>query len=176
MINGDNHVIRSSLTMIVLSLGAIYAQTSNPLSTEAKQAYERVKNNILKAADKMPEADYSFKATPDVRPFGQLVAHVADAQLRSCSAFNGEAKKPDAASKTTKADLVSALKASFDECDKAYDSMTDAKAGEMVSAGRGQRSRLGILNGTVAHDNEMYGTMAVYLRLKGLVPPSSEGR
>ena len=70
---------------------------------------------------------------------------------------------------------MAALKESFAECDKAYDSLTDATAGEMTKAAR-PRTKLGTLVGNTAHDNEMYGAMAVYMRLKGIVPPSSEGR
>ncbi len=164
------------LTAMTACAGALHGQSSNPLSTEVKQAYTNVKGNILKAAEKMPEENYSFKAAPEVRPFGQLIAHVADAQMRTCSAFKGEQKAGTAASKTSKADLVAALKASFDECDGAYDSLIDTAATEMIKTGRGQRSRLGALVGNTAHDNEMYGTMSVYMRLKGVVPPSSEGR
>lgn len=82
----------------------------------------------------------------------------------------------DAASKTSKADLVAALKESFSYCDGVYDSMTDADATKMVTLGRGQRSKIAALWGVVAHDNEVYGAMGVYMRLKGVVPPSSEGR
>ncbi len=152
------------------------AQSANPMSTELKQMYTGVKNNHIKMAEKMPEEHYGFKATAEIRTFGQLVAHVADSQARTCSAVNGEQKAVNAASKTTKADLVAALKESYAICDKAFDSLTDAKAGEMISMGQRQRSKLGALAGTVSHSNEEYGYMAVYLRLKGIVPPSSEGR
>ncbi len=152
------------------------AQSANPLSTELKQMYTGVKNNLVKMAEKMPEEHYSFKASADIRTFGQLVAHVADSQARTCSAVNGEQKAVNAASKTAKADLVAALKESFAMCDKAFDSLTDAKAGEMVAIGQRQRSRLSALAGTMSHSNLEYGYMAVYLRLKGIVPPSSEGR
>jgi hypothetical protein len=143
---------------------------------ELKQMYTNVKNYHIKMADKMPEEHYSFKATAEIRIFGQLVAHVADSQARTCSAVNGEQKSVNASSKTTKADLVAALKESFDMCDKAFDSLTDARAAEIVSMGQRQRSRLGALAGMVSHSNEEYGYMAVYLRLKSIVPPSSEGR
>ncbi len=151
-------------------------QTANPMSTELKGMYTGVKNNLVKMAEKMPEEHYGFKATAEIRTFGQLVAHVADSQARTCSAVNGEQKAVNAGSKTSKADLVAALKESFAMCDKAFDSLTDAKAGEMIAMGQRQRSRLGALAGTVSHSNEEYGYMAVYLRLKGIVPPSSEGR
>jgi hypothetical protein len=152
------------------------AQSANPMSAEFKQMYTNVKNNLVKMAEKMPEEHYGFKAAPEIRTFGQLVAHVADSQARTCSAVNGEQKAVNAASKTAKADLVAALKESFALCDKAFDSLTDAKAGEMVAIGQRQRSRLSALAGTMSHSNLEYGYMAVYLRLKGIVPPSSEGR
>jgi len=167
---------RCMVTIVAAALSVCALQAQNPLSAEVKQVYNGIKNNLLKAADKMTEDGYSFKATPEVRAFGQLVAHVADSQMRGCSAINGEPKQGSAASKTAKADLVAALKDSFAECDKAYESLTDATATTMIKTPRGERSRLAALYGNVIHDNEMYGTMAVYMRLKGLVPPSSEGR
>lgn len=154
----------------------LQAQTANPLSTEAKQAYTNIKNNLLKAADKMPDDGYAFKATPEIRTFGQLIGHIADSQTRTCSTVNGEQKSGSAGSKTAKADLVAALKSSFADCDAAFDSLTDANATEMIKTPRGQRSRLGTLVGNTIHDNEEYGYLAVYMRLKGVVPPSSEGR
>ena len=155
---------------------AAQAQTANPLITEAKQAYTGIKNNLQKMAEKMPEENYGFKPTPEIRTFGQLVAHVADNQTRTCAAVKGEQKPANAASKTSKADLVAALQESSADCDSAFASLTDATATEMIKTGRGQRSKLGALIGTTIHDNEEYGYMAVYLRLKGVVPPSSEGR
>ena len=167
---------RIAATLFVLSLGAagaLQAQT-NPLIAENKAAYNNVKNNLLKAADKMPEDDYSFKPTPELQTFGQRIAHIAN-QIGTCSAMTGERKQSDANSKTAKADLVAALKASFDACDAAWDSMNDKTAMEMI-AGRGgvQRSKLGALIGNTTHDVEMYGYLSVYLRLKGVVPPSSD--
>ncbi len=153
---------------------AMQAQTSSTIAGEAKAAYNAVKNNILKSADKMPEANYSFKPTPEVRSFAEVLDHIADSQTRTCAAVLGEQKTPDAAGKTSKADVTAALQESFAECDKAYDSLTDANMSEPVKMGRGTRSRLGALVGNTTHDNEQYGIITVHLRLKGLVPPSSE--
>jgi uncharacterized damage-inducible protein DinB len=154
---------------------ALYAQ--NPLSTEVKAAYTNVKNNLLKAAEKMPEENYSFKPTPEVQTFAVRVAHIADANARTCGLVKGEQKQLGAASKTSKEDLVAALKESFAFCDAVFDAMTDADATQTVSVGRGgQRSKLAVLWGVVTHSNEIYGTMGVYMRLKGIVPPSSEPR
>src|SRR3954471_9768752 len=152
------------------------AQTAPSAAAELKASYARIKTNLMKAADKVPEDAFSFTPATTIRPFGALVGHVADAQMGTCSSLTGERKQGSAGSKTSKADLVAALKESFDACDKAYDALTDANAMESTGSGRGQRTRIGVLYGNVVHDNEMYGTMAVYMRAKGLVPPSSEGR
>jgi hypothetical protein len=93
-----------------------------------KAAYQPAKINILKAAEKMPESEYGFKPTPDVRTFGQLIAHVADAQMGMCGVARGEPRRGDAASKTSKADLVAALKASNDVCDGVYNTITEGEA------------------------------------------------
>jgi len=173
----------STIVLVAAIAAAAFAQTAappvqnpNPLSADVKQMYNGVKNNLVKMAEKMPEEHYAFKATPEIRTFSQLVAHVADSQARTCSAVNGEQKAVNAGSKTSKADLVAALKESFAMCDKAVDSLTDAKASEVIAMGQRQSSRLGALTRMVSHSNEEYGYMAVYLRLKGIVPPSSEGR
>ncbi len=155
---------------------AASAFAQNPLPAEAKQAYNGIKNNLTKMAEKMPEEHYSFKPVPEIRSFGELVAHVADSQTRNCSAAAGEMKKPTAAGKTSKADLVAALKESFATCDAAFASLTDTSAFEKIKTARGERSRVGTLMQVITHSNEEYGYMAVYMRLKGIVPPSSEGR
>ena len=169
---------RSLLMISAASLAcgcALQAQTTNPLSTEAKQAYTSVKNNLMKSAEKMPEENYGFKPSPEMRSFAEVLGHVAESQMRSCSAALGEQKSVNAMGKSSKADVTAALKTAFDECDKAYDALTDASATEMVKSYRGDRPKLGALMGNVSHDNEQYGILTVYMRLKGVIPPSSEG-
>lgn len=163
------------LTAALAGLGAVSAQEANPLSTEARQAYTHIKHNLTQMAEAMPETDYSFKPTPEIRSFGELMAHIAGANAHYCSAAMGEQKSVDT-SKTTKAALVAALNEAFTICDSAYDALTDAKATEMMKMGRGQATKLGVLFANTAHNNEEYGYGAVYLRLKGIVPPSSAGR
>src|SRR5215470_13283364 len=122
------NLMKRMIAVIALSLTfgvAVLPAQTQPYPAEAKAVYTRVKGFLLAAADKMPEEGYGFKATPEVRPFGQLIAHVADTQWRICSTVKGEQKQGDAASKTSKADLVAALKASFEYCDSAYDSLND---------------------------------------------------
>jgi DinB superfamily len=162
--------------MIATALGASSLLAQDALSSEAKQAWARTRGNLVAAAEKMEEANYDFKPAPESQSFKVLVAHTADSAMGTCSAFNGEPKKIGAADKTTKAELVEALKAGLAECDTAYGSLTDAKATEMIASRGGQRSRLGVLYGNTIHLEHEYAQMAVHLRLKGLVPPSSEGR
>jgi uncharacterized damage-inducible protein DinB len=151
--------------------GVLLAQ--NPLA-EGKSAYDAIKTNILKSAEKMPDEAYSFKATESERSWAELMGHIADAQTRICSAATGETKPANAGKLTAKADLVSALKASFEVCDAAWSSTNESNAHSMVKMGRREMSRIGTLIYNTTHDNESYGTMAVYMRLKGVVPPSSE--
>ncbi len=179
---------RTTLTILAIAICvcAVYAQMSpaqapaaapggNPLVAEAKSAYNQIKTNITAMADKMPAEAYDFKATPDVRTFGATIAHIADTQMRTCAGIMGEQKSVDAASKTAKADLVAALKTSFAECDAAFDATNDSNAQMMTGGGRMQRSRLGsLIQMVVVHDNEEYGYLSVYLRLKNVVPPSSD--
>ncbi len=146
------------------------------IAAEVKQVYTSVKTNILAAANAMPEENYGFAPVKEEMTFGGWVAHVADAQVGICSTLNGHARKGDAAGKTAKADLVAALQASFEECDSAYNALTDANATELVAYGRGQNSRAGRLAYNSAHDQECYGSMAVYMRIKGIVPPSTAAR
>lgn len=146
------------------------------IAAETKTVYTSVKTNIIAAANAMPEANYSFSPVPEEMTFGGWIAHIADAQTGICSTLNGQTRRGDAAGKTSKADLVAALMASFDECDKAYNALTDANATELVAYGRGQNSRAGRLGYNSSHDQECYGSIAVYMRIKGIVPPSTAAR
>jgi uncharacterized damage-inducible protein DinB len=153
-------------------------QTSqaNPFSTFNKFAYARVKTILVSSAEKMPEENYSFKPTDAVRSYGQIVGHVADAQYMFCSAALGE-KNPGLKieqTKTTKADLVAALKEAVAYCDKAYDSMTDAAGSQMVKFFDMDLPKIGVLNINNMHDMEHYGNLVTYMRMKNIVPPTSE--
>lgn len=152
-------------------------RTASAPEKDVQRSYEGLKANILKSADKMPAEGYSFRPEPDIRSFARILNHVTEAQLRSCGALNGTA--PDALSKVPpetadKSALVSALQASFAECDKAYAALTSANLMESVSMGQITRARVSIAWGNVAHDDEQYAALALYLRLKGIAPPSTE--
>jgi len=117
------------------------------------------------------------KAQASIRTYARVINHISETQLHICGAVNGTAS--DALAKVPpetadKAAIVDALKASFAECDKAYASVTDTNLSEVFTLGPVKRSRVGALWGNVSHDNEQYATLALYLRLKGIAPPSSE--
>jgi uncharacterized damage-inducible protein DinB len=154
------------------------AQDSNPLSADVKRAYADVKNNILRSAEKMPEANYDFRPAPRVRTFGQILGHIAQEQyLYFCAPLKGEQKSVDIErTKTTKPDLIAALHDSFAYCDSVYDKMTDAQATEIVNTGGSKSTRLRLLWMNIVHDESHYGNLVTYLRMKGIVPPSTEGQ
>ena len=168
---------RIAVLILSASLGVVYAQPPvSLLVTQGKNSWNGIKGNLLKAAEKMPEADYGFKPTPELQNFGERVAHMAN-MIGNCSRVRGgEPKQNQATGKTSKADLVAALKAGLDECDAAWATINDTTAMETVTGGRGgPQTKIGTLLGNTIHANEVYGTMTVYMRLKGQVPPSSEG-
>lgn len=152
------------------------ASVPNPLSSGAKQMYRMVQSNVLKSAEEMPESDYTYQPTSTVRTFGQLVAHVADGQYEFCSALlPGSDKAPEVEkTKKSKAELITALKTSFSYCDRAYDGMTDSDAAQTVSFFGHDAAKLSVLSFNTAHTDEHYGNMVTYLRMKGLVPPTSK--
>ena len=165
--------------LAAISSCALYAQPKGgprTMTDDVKQSYNQMKTLLTRAADEMPDAGYSFQPTPEERNFGAWVAHVADAQANSCGRVSGNAQNLGAAQMTSKADLVGALKKSFDACDPVYEGTTDANANEPVQSFGGTVPRVSALYGNIAHDQECYGSMAVYLRLQKLVPPSSQGR
>jgi uncharacterized damage-inducible protein DinB len=150
------------------------------LAEAIKGGYNNVKMNLTQAAEKMPEGDFTFKpgTMSEVRNYGQLFAHVAQAQFGACSAA---AAKPNPMTGKqleqelkTKADIVKALNDSFALCDDAYSSLNDTNAMEFVKQGQGEIQRAALLMNNIVHDNEMFGTAAVYMRSKGMVPPSTE--
>ena len=150
------------------------------LATSLQRGYAGIKTNFTAAAEKMPEADYSFKpgSTPEARTYVQVIAHIAQSQFGQCSGLTGMAN-PMAGKNLenelkTKADLTKALAESFALCDKAFADTTDANAVEMVKAGPNEQTRAASLYGVIVHGNEIAGTAYAYLRTKGIVPPTTE--
>ena len=144
---------------------------------EMLRGYQSVQQNLTEAAEKMPDEHYGFRPTPEIKPFGQLVAHVALAQFRTCSQLKGEPnprKEEKEEGTRTKTEAIALLKASAAYCDPLVSALTETTMTELTKMGENQVAKGLIPASLVTHGAEMYGTMAVYLRLKGLVPPTTE--
>jgi uncharacterized damage-inducible protein DinB len=169
------------ILIALLTLCAVPAAAQPPAGAttvlgSVKSTYATGAGYVLAAAEQMPEADFAFKATPEVRSFGQLVGHVINAQYMFCSAALGQASpsQQNWEQVTEKAALVEAMRASIAYCNGAYD-QGDEAALQMVSLFGQQMTRVGVLALNAAHDFEHYGNIVTYMRLKGMVPPSSRG-
>src|ERR1035438_3013090 len=164
-------------TLLVLSAAAL-AQKPDPKTARRSPTtvQKQVTGWLARGADKMPEEEYAFKPDPAVRSFGQILGHVADANYTFCSGALGEAAPASEIekTKTTKAELKVALHDAFTYCSRAYDALTDANANDLVKAFGQERNKLGVLWFNASHNLEHYGNLVVYMRTKGIVPPSSE--
>jgi hypothetical protein len=150
------------------------------MATSLQRGYAGLKLNLIQEAEKMPEADYGFKpgSTPEARTFAQVIAHIAQSQFGQCSAMKGtpnpmQGKNLEQELKT-KAEVTKALADSFALCDDLFAQTTDENATQFVKLGANEVTRGASLFGLIAHGNEIYGTGAVYLRSKNIVPPSTE--
>jgi uncharacterized damage-inducible protein DinB len=181
---------------LTLAAAPAFAQSAAPpsqppakidLAMAIRNSHNNIKGNLSKSAEKMTEADYGFKpsgAAAEVRTFGQIIGHVADANYALCSRAKGEpnSKTPQQFEKTPgRADLIKALNDSLAYCDTVYSSLTDAQALEYITVpgpNNTQRQivRAAPLMNNNVHNNEHYGNLVTYMRAKGIVPPSSEGR
>jgi uncharacterized damage-inducible protein DinB len=176
-------LVVASFTLVFATSSVAHAQTAppsanqNPMTAGAKAQFTVVKDFAVRAAQKVPEDLYSFKPTPEVRSFGELVGHITDAFYGMCSTASGT-KPPRGGDieKTVKgkADLVKAITEGAAYCDSVYAAMNDKKGTESVDFYFGPTPRVSVLYFVVAHTYEHYGNMVTYMRLKGIVPPSSE--
>jgi len=174
--------MRLALTPAILVALAVtprlHAQaTTNPMVAETRTEWQAMIGFITKAAEQMPETNYGFKPTPEVRSFGQLIGHLADGQNVICAAAlaqNTGAAEGDIENKVTaKSALIAALRASTDLCTRAY-AQTDAATTGMTKLFGQDRTRFAALVRNTVHDGEHYGNLVTYIRLKGMIPPSSQ--
>ena len=173
-----------ALTAVFTAMSVVPASPQSPpptgqkltLSSAMIRGYIVLQRDLLEAAELMPEADYAFKPTPETRPFGQLIAHVALSQFGFCSFLQG-GPSPKAAEKEetprSKAVLIALLKESTTFCDPLVNAMTDEGMVQLMKVGPNEGARGVPAIGLSIHGNEVYGTIAVYLRLKGIVPPTT---
>ena len=169
--------MRFAITMTFLA-APLWCQDAakNPQLAGAKAFFEIAKTDVLKSVETMPEAKFSFRPSDDVRTYGQLLAHVADAQFELCGMVK-EGKpvnKGFEKSATTMAAILQSLNEGFAYCDSVYAGLTDANSAAMVNwFGNQPRTKLSILNFNTAHTMEHYGNMVTYMRINKIVPPSS---
>jgi uncharacterized damage-inducible protein DinB len=158
---------------------------TNPISTSLRNLYTGNRNNIVRTAEKMPEENYGMRpgAQTEVRTFGQQVTHIATYNFLWCSQAKGEKNPspPDLDKLTSKADILKVMNDAFTYCDGAYAALTDASGAETIDItqenGRQTRNlRMQLLTLNYGHNNEIYGSLVVYLRMKNIVPPASEPR
>ena len=167
----------ATLLCITVLASASTALAQDPMTPAAKSMLGLIKGNVVKAAEQMSEENYAFKPTPDVRSFGQLIGHVANANYMICSNASGAANPSTSdieKTKTSKADLTKAVAESFAFCEAQFDALTPAKAAEVIDVFGMKMPRLNALQFNTAHDFEHYGNIVTYMRLKGMVPPSSQ--
>jgi hypothetical protein len=149
-----------------------------PLSEGLRRSYNTLKMNLTETAQKFDEAGYAYTPAKEIRTFGAQLAHVANSQFNACAAAKGDANPHQGSNlektKTTRADIVQALADSFAFCDAAFANLTDQSAVELVRQGMNEVARGSVLTNLIVHGNEEYGILTVYLRTKGMVPPSTE--
>ena len=164
--------------LLAFSASTLHGQSSADQSVRtARVLWQQLSGYVTQAAEDMPEAKYGFKPSPDVRSFGELIAHVAGSQYMFCAAAAGDsARSEDDIEKkkmTSKSELVAAMRASNEYCARAYHQTDDASAGKVKLFGQ-EQTRLYALMNNATHDAEHYGNLVTYLRLNGMVPPSSK--
>lgn len=155
---------------------SVAVSQDNPYSANTRFAYMGLKAVLLHSAEKMPEENYNYKPAESARSYGRIIGHIADSQYIFCSVALGE-KNPlpkIEQNKTSKTELITALKGSFAYCDKAYNDITDKSGAIMVKLMGFDTPKLGALIGNNSHSAQHYGNLVTYMRLKNIVPPTSE--
>ena len=167
------------VSAMVLCSAGLYAQaTANPLIATSKAIFAISQRDVMGSVEKVPDEMWSYQPTKEVRTFAQLFAHIADGQYEFCGVASEGNPIDKGIEKTakTKAEITAALKEAFGYCESAFAKLDDAKAAETVQFFGMKITRLGAMDFNTAHNMEHYGNLVTYMRLKGIVPPSSTPR
>jgi hypothetical protein len=164
------------ILIAAVACSALSAQNVSPFIFDAKQSYSRISDNLLKTAEEMPAKYYGFQPTRESPSFGDLLGDVAASQADVCSAVNGKRVLLEGPYSNQKTGLIALLTRSVRTCAAAYSSINSFNASQEIRFEGTQHSLLGLLFLNTSHDNEVYGQLSVYLRLKDLVPPSDKAR
>lgn len=150
------------------------AQESFAVVGSVTPLFEMVKGYMIASAEQMPEDLLTYRPTPDVRTFGEILGHVAMTQYWFCNTVVGSGPEPENYEElTAKADLVSAVRTAFDHCAGAYGINDTLAMGEVELWGE-TNTRLWVLTFNLTHAWEHYGNLVTYMRANGMVPPSSQ--
>ena len=160
----------------VLAVPAAAQQSpTDPLASALMRQWDGIALNLKEAAEVVPEPRYSFKPSPDVKTFAGEMGHAANTHYFFCARIKGEPNpnQNDYEKETNKGVLVKAVAASNDYCSSVINGATDKWLMEMVGQGPQAQPRAAVLAAHIAHSNETYGTVVPYMRMSGVVPPST---
>lgn len=173
-------LMTASMSAAQTSDSGIPSGLSPSMATSLNNMHMAIRRNLIESAEAMPAGDYSFKPTPQIRSCAELLAHVAMANYYMCSMARSEAMpvmENYERTITDKAAMVKALGAALAYCDGVFKETTDANVNQAVKVagpgGGAQTTRGQVLMFSTTHNNEHYGNVILYLRLKGIVPPST---
>jgi uncharacterized damage-inducible protein DinB len=156
------------------------AAPNSQVLMQLRSDWQAQKDTMMKIADAMPENKFGYKSTPAQRNYGEQIMHVASSNVELLKVLGGNAAAPGftAESAKTKADILKALGDSYDYGTALMNELSETTVLEQVKDSPsflGPSSRARILWTLLAHSMDIYGQMAVYLRLNGIVPPASRG-
>ena len=167
------------LALVLCAAPAAAQQVAPPADANVaatRALWRMMAGYVERSAEQMPEADFAYRPVDGVRTFGQLVAHLAGSQYMFCAAATGDAARAEddiERTRTTKADILAAFRASVEYCDRAY-AQSDAATHQPITLFGQPRTRFFALTMNAVHVGEHYGNIVTYLRMKGMVPPSSQ--
>jgi hypothetical protein len=169
------------IALTLLSLAAapiLQAQANpNPVSSSAREIYQRQAKYLIAAAELMPADKYTFRPTPAQMSYAQTIAHVADANTYVCGMLTASPgpRGPRTTDTLSKDQLITALNTSFQVCDKALAGLQDAQLSDTITFFGGKPAlRAKALLEELGDLDDHYSQMAIYLRLNGLTPPSAK--
>ena len=168
------------LAIVLVMLGlAVVKPAAQALSVQAEMLkdWTALKDTMNKIANAMPEEKFTFKATPAERTYGEQVMHVAQINARFLGLVGSKATAPAIDAKATgKAATIKAMDDSFDYGTAVLKEQTDqtmVQAAAMPPGFLGPSTRARMFTFLIGHTWDIYGQMAVYLRLSGVTPPAS---
>jgi uncharacterized damage-inducible protein DinB len=164
-------------TLLTLALAAAPGAMAAQTTAAMKPLFDANNQYLIKSAEQMTDANYAFKPVATVRSFGEIIGHLANENYLMCAAATGQTNpmaSKDYEKVTSKAELVTALKAALAYCDEAY-KLPDARLADPVELFGMKGTKLWAITLNLQHNGEHYGNLVTYMRIKGMVPPSSQG-